>query len=307
MFPKIILITGSNGFIGGALVRFLINATNANVIGISKGECRTRSNPRFQYEDIDISHKEAVKFIVNQTQPNVIIHCAAISQVDECEKYPKKCSKINIEGTKNLVEAAQGIDAKFILLSSDFVFDGKEKWNSNKIKPIPISVYGKSKLKAEKIVETGSKNYAIIRPVLVYGFSPSSRRNNIFYWAYQSMKNNVPIRVVNDQFRTPTFVDDVIQLIVSIINKNASGVYNIGGSTRLSVYDFVVQIAKISKIPMGLVNESSSKNVVNANLRPLNSCFDNFKIIKDFEFTPLSTDEGIERALEQVNQSQNTE
>ena len=275
MVSKTILVTGSNGFIGSLLVHHLLQNSTHKVIGVSLGNCRTPSHSNFNYWNVDITNPAQVKKVFNTHKPQVVVHCAAISQVDICEENPDLCTDVNVNATRYLVLEVSKLNAHFIFLSSDFVFDGTKKWVTPETKPNPISVYGKSKLEAEKVVVSEVANWAIIRPVLVYGYSSSASRGNIFTWVLESLKNGKSINVVQDQLRTPTFVLDVVKLIERVSESNANGYYNIGGSEVISVLDFSIQIGRIAGLDVTKIHPIKSNNLNGANLRPKYSCFSN--------------------------------
>lgn len=299
MVNKTILITGSNGFIGSSLLAFLLQKSFYKIIGVSKGECRTPAHPNFKYLNVDLTHTKEVLKVFQRYQPNVVVHCAAISQVDVCEENPDLCADVNVNATKYLVHQSSKFNAQFIFLSSDFIFDGTQDWVDENTIPNPISVYGKSKLMAEEVVKNSSVKWAIIRPVLVYGFSHSASRSNIFTWVMESLKNENHIKVVEDQFRTPTFVLDVVSLIISIIENKAIGVFNLGGSEGISVLDFAQQIANISQLDSRFIHPVKSDSLENANLRPKSSCFIISREIEEFGIEPIGIDEGIKKSFRQ--------
>jgi len=301
MSRQTILVTGSNGFIGSLLVKELLQNSDRLIVGISVGESRVPSHLSFRYWNVDITNKAQIKQVFEKHKPQVVVHCAAISQVDISEKNSNLCNEVNVNATQFLVDESSKINARFIFISSDFVFDGRQQWITNHTKPNPISVYGKSKLAAEEIVKSSIENWAIVRPVLVYGYSKSAARENIFTWVLDSLKNGKDINVVQDQIRTPTFVLDVVKLIKNIIENSANGFFNIGGSEAISVLDFAKQIGNIAREDISKIHSVKSEDINGANLRPMYSCFSN-SVLKDrFGFAPNGIKEGIKKALTQIN------
>lgn len=303
MPSKTVLVTGSNGFIGSALVTFLLLNSSHKIVGASKGKCRLTKQSNFEYVNIDLTSSKEISCVFQKYNPDVVVHCAAISQVDVCEGNPKLCTDVNVNSTKYLVNESNKINAQFIFLSSDFVFDGTDEWVHENTIPNPISVYGKSKLAAEEIVKSSSVYWTIIRPVLVYGFSPSASRGNVFTWVLESLKSGIDIKVVEDQFRTPTFVMDVVQLISAIVETGAQSYYNIGGGERVSVYDLARRIALVSGLNDEYIHPVKSENLIGGELRPKASCFDSQKIEEELGLSPVNLNNGIERALRQINRS----
>lgn len=299
MNPKRVVVTGSNGFIGSRVMEQFAKKSGIQLFGWAKGSNRVL-NVNFDYQDIDLTNSEQFELLYSQTLPDVIIHCAAISQVDKCEQNPQLCFEINTAVTENIVKLIDSSKTQLIYFSTDFVFDGFSEWVLDTDIPAPISVYAKSKRKAELEVEK-LRNWAVIRPVLVYGYSESASRGNIFTWVRDSVRNSIPINVVGDQYRTPVYVDDVVKLICSLVDKPTNGYFNIGGSDRISVYDLAVQICEHSGLESAGLNRVSSEDVIGANLRPRNSCFNNTKLVELFNFEPKGVSEGLNEALKRIN------
>ncbi len=297
----VVLVTGSNGFIGSLVVNQLLQNSNFFVFGISKGENR---NPRLsivRYKKVDLRNLEGLESIVAKISPNIIIHTAAISQVDTCESNPELCDQVNTMATGMLVKCAKEMDAHFIFFSTDFVFNGEHMWEKPMNVPNPISVYAKSKRAAELLVENGGCQWAVIRPVLVYGYSKVAARPNIFTWVFNALKEKTKIKVVTDQFRTPTYVMDVVNLVEIIcINRNV-GYFHIGGDDVNSVHDFAIQIGKLSNGNVRDVLKSESGNIQGANLRPRISCLKSEGSHATWVIETKGSVEGIKCAIEQIS------
>ena len=293
-----VLVTGSNGFIGSLVVSELLR-TGFHVIALSRGENRVPQSPNLKYYSADITDESTIEGIFAKEKPNIVVHCAAISLVDACETNPDLCENVNVTGTKILVKQAQKHKAHFVFMSSDFVFDGRSAWVTESTKPQPISVYGKSKLKGEMVVRSSKVKWTIIRPVLVYGFSPYAVRSNIFTWVLQDLIHDKTVQLAEDQMRTPTFVGDLVKIIIWIIDSKAEGVFNVGGPTHLSVFEFGDEIGKMLGIPSSRIQARSSLLIPNAHLRPLHSCFDTKPLEKSIGESFLSVKEGVQLAYHQ--------
>lgn len=298
MDPKKIIVTGSNGFIGANFVQLLLSNTAYNVIGLSKGKSRLdASSSNYQYFSVNLENHTLVNNIIQSQKPTAIVHCAAISQVDYCEKFPEKCHSINVNATQNLANIANAMGIHFVFISSDFVFNGAKFFCDEEDSTHPISAYGNSKRQAEEYILKTNKNFAIIRPVLVYGFSASARRGNIFTWVVENVESKTPIKVVNDQIRTPTFVNDLSNLMYQVLKKNAQGIFHIGGGNQVSVFHFAKQIAGNWADYISAVKSNELKGAL---LRPKNSCFSSRKIKREFGINPVNTKTGVSYALKQL-------
>tara|TARA_R110002050_G_scaffold102774_1_gene211608 strand:- start:47753 stop:48652 length:900 start_codon:yes stop_codon:yes gene_type:complete len=296
---KKVLITGPNGFIGSKIAENLSKNPSLNVFGCGKGVNRL-PNVSIIYHEIDLTSLAEMRLLFSQINPDVIIHCAAISQVDICENNPDLCFEVNTTVTSNIVDIIIHSNTHLIYFSSDFVFDGINDWYDENECSEPISRYGESKRRGEMAVEKLT-NWSIIRPVLVYGYSKSASRGNFFTWVRDGLSNGEKLNIVTDQFRTPTFIGDVVKLVERIINNPLNGNFNIGGAEKISIYDFAVQIAEVCGLNSAYLSTSESKDVANANLRPSNSCFTNSRIIECYDFNPKGIADGLKEAVKQVN------
>ena len=299
MNQKIVLVTGCNGFIGSLLVNHLLGLGYYKVFGTSKGENRNPNLSPDSYLELDLLDTHIIADSIQNIQPEVIIHTAAISQVDKCEEQPELCQKINVGATNEIVKVSEALKCHLVFFSTDFVFSGVNNWVTLTTEPNPLSVYAKSKLSAEKMVLSLKNKSAIIRPVLVYGYSPVADRPNIFTWVLDSLENEKEINVVSDQIRTPTFVNDVVHLTSIICAQFYSGIFHIGGAQDISVFEFARKIAKQSKKEGNLIVPVSSKSLNGAELRPKNSCM-KLEGNEVIELSPMNVHEGIDLAIQQI-------
>lgn len=197
----------------------------------------------FSYAALDITDRNAVIELVLSWEPDVIVHCAAWTAVDAAED-PENVStvmNVNVDGTRNLAEAARTVDAKMVYISTDYVFDGtgETPWDPDCKDYAPINVYGQSKLGGELAVSELLKNYFIVRIEWVFG----ENGNNFIKTMLRVGKNHNTIRVVNDQVGTPTYTSDLARLIADMIETEQYGYYhatNEGGF--ISWYDFACEI-----------------------------------------------------------------
>jgi|SRR3989338_750161 len=253
-----ILITGSNGFLGKKIMDIL--SKKFDVVGIDR--------------ESDITKKEAINKI-KEIKPDIIIHTAAYTNVDKCEIEQNLCYDINVNGTKNIVEAAKLINAKLIHISTDFVFDGtKENYNEKDI-PNPINYYSKTKYDAEEIIKK-NPDHIILRSSVLYGYNDENDNPNFFKWVFENLKNNKKIRVVNDQINNATLIDDICYAIIKLINQK--GIFNAVGSEPISRYDFALKIAETFNFNKDLIEEITSEELNQKAIRPKNTSLDISKI-----------------------------
>ena len=292
---KKIVITGSNGLLGQTLVNLLMKEPeNYSVFGLSKGDNRMNRND-FLYYDIDITNHAQLEECISYIQHSFIINNAAMTNVDTCEIKPKECNNLNIEAVKYLTQICAKLNIHFIQISTDFIFDGSKGFYKETDPPNPLSIYGHSKLKAENIVKNSGVNFSILRTILVYGKVVNLKRNNIVLWVKDMLENNKEITIVDDQYRMPTYVEDLATACKLIVDKNISGVYHISSNELLSVFEIANQIADVFGLNKKLIKPISTKTLNQKSIRPQKTGFDLSKTIKELDFQPTSFLLGLKR------------
>ena len=292
---KKIVITGSNGLLGQTLVNLLMKAPeNYSVFGLSKGDNRMNRND-FLYYDIDITNYSQLEECITYIQPSFIINTAAMTNVDTCELKPEECNNLNIEAVKYLTQICTKLNIHFIQISTDFIFDGSKGIYKETDLPNPLSIYGHSKLKAENIVKNSGVNFSILRTILVYGKGVNLKTNNIVLWVKDMLENNKEITIVDDQYRMPTYVEDLAMACKLIVDKKISGVYHISSNVLLSVFEIANQIADVFGLNKKLIKPISTKTLNQKAIRPQKTGFDLSKTIKELDFQPTSFLLGLKR------------
>jgi len=236
---------------------------------------------------IDITKFEDCKKIL-KIDPDIIIHAAAITDTDYCERNKKKTYSVHVLGTKNLCKIAKKLNCKIIYISTDFVFSGNFINNKEDDITKPLNYCGETKLEAENEIKK-LDNYLILRTSVLYGFesnfSIKSRSNytkpmNYVLWVLSKLNENQQIRIVNDQFSNPTLVDNLVNIIYDCIQKNLTGIYHATDLTCISRYEFTKKIANIFGYDENLITSIPSNDLNQFAKRPLLTCLDCSKIIK---------------------------
>ncbi len=286
-----IVITGSNGLLGQKLVKQCLEK-EIPFIATSKGENRNSLCPEYNYRELDITDLNAIKNLFSKEIPTHVIHTAAITNVDQCEKEPELCDEVNVKAVEYLFEESIAIQAHFQLLSTDFVFDG-EKGNYNENDPVhPLSVYAKSKVAAENILKNSkTANWSIVRTIIVYGKGENLSRGNIVVWAKESLLSGTAMTIVHDQFRAPTWADDLAWACIRICEVNQKGIFHISGPETISVYELVCRIADYFECDRSLITPISSSMLNQAAKRPPKTGFDLTKAMNLLGFKPKTLEQ----------------
>lgn len=300
---KKVLITGSNGLLGQKLVYALKQREDVDVLAAARGENRLIVQNGYQFISLDISNQQEAEEFLAKHQPHVVMHCAAMTNVDICESKREECWKINVDAVQYLCAASEKNNSHFIHVSTDFIFDGKNGPYREEALANPLSYYGESKLAAEKIVEKYDGDWAILRTVLVYGLVDNMSRSNIVLWAKGELEKGKTINVVNDQFRTPTLAEDLAQGCILAMDKKAQGVYNISGKDYMSIIELVQKVADYYHLDKSLIKPISSESLKQQAKRPPVTGFILDKAIKDLGYSPRSFEEGIAIVEQQMKAS----
>ncbi len=289
-----VLVTGANGLLGQHLIKVLLHK-NYQVIATSRGESRLPFQPtdNYTYHEMDVANAMETFSVMSLEKPDVVVHAAAMTQVDDCELRPQQCEKINVQGTSQILTDAETFSSHFIFISTDFVFDGEKGNYSEEEDTKPISLYGFSKLQAESMVQTSTIPFAIIRTCLVYGNLLKGTRSNIISWVKESLEQGKTIQVVSDQLRTPTYVEDLANGIALIIEKKATGIYHISGKDWLTPYDMAIKTANKFKLDISKIVKVDASTFKQPGRRPLKTGFVIEKARKELGYEPMSFDEGL--------------
>lgn len=290
---KKILVTGSNGLLGQKLTDAVLKNKQFELIATGKGANRHPVKEGYIYEQMDITDKESIAFIVNKHQPDAIINTAAMTNVDTCETQREECWLLNVTAVEYLIDICRDNNIQLIHLSTDFIFDGEEGPYTEEGKPNPLSYYGESKLAAEKLLEESGIHYAILRTIIVYGIVNDMSRSNIILWAKGALEKGNPINVVNDQWRMPTLAEDLADICLLAVEKDAQGVYNASGKDLMSIIELVERVADYYGLDKSLIKPISSTTLNQAAKRPKRTGFILDKSIRELGYNPHSFEEGI--------------
>ncbi len=297
-----VLVTGTSGQLGFDVMEELRKRGHEGI-----GADRSEKDVGFEHVVLDITDAEKVMEVVKEVGPDVIVHCAAWTNVDGAEdpKNYEVVRAVNVEGTANLARAAKEIDAKFVYISTDYVFDGtgERPWEPDDKNYAPINVYGQSKLDGELEVSRILDKYFIVRIAWVFG---RNGKNFIRTMIGVGKKHDV-VKVVNDQIGTPTYTVDLARLLVDMIETDKYGYYhatNEGG--YISWADFAEEIykdagmdVKVERVSTEEYEKIAGKTVAK---RPFNSRLDKTKLVEN-GFKPLPTWEDATRRFIQILKS----
>ncbi|MBN1546104.1 MAG: dTDP-4-dehydrorhamnose reductase [Syntrophaceae bacterium] len=277
------LVTGAAGQLGADVLKCLQKAP-MEVIGVD-------------LKEVDITDENATHKFLNNCKPDVMVHCAAYTKVDQAEEEAALCESINIEGTRNIATACRDLDSVLCYLSTDYVFDGKSDMPyETQDPPNPISVYGRSKYEGEKLVAALVPKHYILRTSWVFG----ANGHNFVNTMLRLGKENTKIRVVADQVGSPTYTVDLAGLIRDLIQTGKYGIFHGTNSGFCTWADFAEEIFRQMNWSVTVDRIPTSAYPLKAT-RPMNSRLSQQCLI-DAGLSPLPAwQDGLTRFLREIN------
>lgn len=264
-----ILISGMSGMLGVDLYQVL--GKEHQVTGLDRRDFPSSPSP--SVSKIDITDLEAVKELFSRLTPHFVIHAAAYTDVDGCEKDADKAYQVNALGTRNIALACQKLDIPLLYLSTDFVFRGnKEAPYSEFDEPHPVNIYGKSKLAGENYLQSFLSRYFIVRTSWLYG----KWGENFVATILKLAREESTLKVVNDQVGSPTYTKDLSQQIKRLVATELYGIYHITNSGRCSWYEFAQEILRLAGIKGVKLTPLTSEELARPAPRPKFSVLDNY-------------------------------
>jgi len=297
-----ILITGANGLLGQKLVALLTQTPNVDLTATARGQNRLPSEVGYTYRSMDITDRQQVLDVIGNIRPDAVIHGAAMTDVDKCEIDKEACWAQNVTATEHIVAACQQTGAFLCHVSTDFIFDGADGPYHEAAEPNPISFYGWSKYAAEKVVQHSGLAWGIARTVLVYGIAHDMSRSNIILWVKKSLEDGKTIKVVTDQFRSPTLAEDLAVGCALIAQKQAAGIFNISGKEVLTPYEMAIQTADYFGLDKSLITRADASTFTQTARRPPRTGFLIDKARQELGYAPRSFAAGIATLAGQLNQ-----
>ena len=293
-----VLVTGSGGLLGQKLVDLLIRQPGVQLIVTARRQMATPVNAEFQL--MDISQPADIARVFSKTRPDAVINTAAMTQVDDCEVKREECWRQNVTAVEHVVKACEEHRTHLVHISTDFIFDGSHGPLTEDEKPGPVNYYGESKLAGEQIVMKASCAWTILRTVLVYGITSDMSRSNIVLWVKKSLEEGKPIRVVNDQWRTPTLAEDLAMGCWLAAKNKKTGVFHVSGKEMMTPFDIAMRTAEFFKLNKSLITPTDSTQFKQPAARPMKTGFVIEKARAVLGYEPRSFEEGLRIVAKQI-------
>jgi len=248
---------------------------------------------------LDVTKRDEVFKLIEKIRPDVVFDTHSITSVDYCELHPEEAWLINVDGTKNLAEASKTYGAKFVFISSDYVFDGSKSDYIEKDKPKPINYYGKTKAVAEKAIEYLDLDYLIARTAVLYGIGGYGKQPFVL-WVLENLKAKKQISVVVDQFNNPTLADNLAEILLKLWEKDATGLFHVVGRDNVSRYELALKTAEVFGLDKKLIKPITTPELRQIAPRPRKLQLSTHKLERFLHVKPLGIDEGLRAVKEQI-------
>ena len=257
------LVTGAAGLVGNQLVNDLSKSNEVF-------SCYNQSQPESGIPlKMDLQNHEMISNVLLETEPDVVIHLGAMTGVDSCEKEESMAFDINTKATQIIAQQCSILDKFLIYVSTDYVFDGNSSMYYEDASTNPLSIYGKSKLGGEKMVQEFSSNWCIARTSTPFGIHPTKK--SFPTWIIENVKQKKQVNIVTDQITSPTYVPNLSQMLMEISEKNINGIIHTSGATSISRYKMAELIFEKFNLDKTLLKGVSSDEMNWIAKRPKNS------------------------------------
>ena len=293
-----ILITGGSGLLGSKIAEIAVQKGYNVYSGYNTHEARFGIPVK-----LDICSKSALSKSFREIKPEIVIHAAALTNVDKCEEDKSLAWKINVNGTRNICELANKHESFLIYVSTDYVFSGEKGLYKETDETKPINYYGVTKLEGENIVRTMLDKWAIARPSVIYGSRPAAGKVNFALWILEKLKKKEPIRVITDQYVSPTLNTNLADMILEVAERRLTGTFHLAGATPINRYRFAILLAKKFELNKNLISPAKSEEMQWKAKRPRNTSLNIEKASKILNKKPLKIEEAINKLKKEISQT----
>jgi len=247
---------------------------------------------------MDLNCLDKVTETIEKIQPDSIIHLAALTNVDLCEKEKDLAMKINAKATEVLSKQAAKQKAFFVYVSTDYVFDGEKGMKKETDLPNPINFYGKSKLEGEKSIMNLASSWCIARTSTPYGKHP--KKKSFPLWVEEQLRENKEIKVIVDQFTSPTYVANLSRMLIEIAKRQIVGIIHVAGATRISRYEFAELVATKLNFNKKLLKPVNINEMKWTAKRPKDSSLDVSKAFSILNEKPFIIEQGLDNFVREI-------
>ncbi len=289
MRSKSVLVTGASGLLGANLVMEWLSR-GWTPIALYAQHAVSFATPS---RALDLCDAERTAELVQTYKPEWIVHSAAATNVDWCEEHPVECRRLNVDATRNLADAAKAVNARFVYISTDAVFDGAAGNYSESDEPCPLNVYAESKLLAECAVAEVLPESVIVR-TNIYGWNLQEKLS-LAEWMLKQFETGSRFPGFDDIVFSPILVNDLADCLTEMMNLNLHGLFHVVGSESCSKFAFAGHLADTFGQDRGLVEGSRSQCAQFRAVRPRNTSLQTMKLQQAVGHGTPGIRDGLER------------
>ena len=287
------LVTGSAGLVGRQVVKDLLKSYE-NVYS-----CYHNSKPEDGFAtQIDLADQNSIIKTVETIRPDVIVHLAAMTNVDQCETEKELAQKINARSTAIISEQAKKHGAFLLYVSTDYVFDGKKGLKKETDGTDPVDHYGRSKLEGEKAVQDVASSWCIARTSTPYGMHQKKKSFPLF--VAENLQAKIPLDIVTDQYTSPTYVPNLSRMLIEISSRKIQGIIHTAGATRISRYEMAEMVAEKLNLDKKLLRPTNMSAMNWKAPRPQDSSLDVSKAASLLKEKPMTVEKGLDLFIEEL-------
>ncbi len=244
---------------------------------------------------MDMTDRDSVARIFQERRPDLVMLCAAMTNVDRCEREPDKAYAVNMEGTLNVAMECRSADARMAYVSTDYVFNGLKKGRYHEFEnPDPLGVYARSKLQGEQVTMDASEDNLVCRVSVIYGWNRSSGKDNFVTWIIRSLRKGEAIRLYRDQWVSPTYAPAAARDIMELAIKGARGLYHTSGPDCLSRHEIGLMVAEAFDLDPRTISPVDTADMPLMAARPARSCLSVEKAEAELHRPMVRMREGLE-------------
>ncbi len=283
-----LLVTGASGLLGQKVAQLALEKGH-EVYSTYKEHPTNSGNPI----KLDLTNQDQVSKTISHLKPQIIIHTAAYTDVDGCEINQDLAWKVNAEATKHIAEASAKANSHVIYVSTDYVFDGEKGLYSEEDQPKPISHYGYTKLKGEDFIKEHAQEWCITRASVIYGWGQQYKLN-FATWLINNLKQGKEVKVLVDQYVSPTLSINLAEMLLEIAERNMTGTLHTAGDTRASRHEYALKLAEVFNLSAGLIKPAKMDEMPWKAKRPRDSSLNVNKASALLNSKPLKLNHALE-------------
>jgi dTDP-4-dehydrorhamnose reductase len=291
-----LLIIGASGLVGSRLEKLAADRYEVT------GTYLTHPLPGSHHFRLDTRDRPAVMKLVDTVKPDFIVDTHSLNNVDYCEVHREEAWDVNVGGPRNVAEAAKQFGSKYVFLSTDYVFDGRKLKYSEKDKPRPQSYFAMTRVVVEQMLDAFDMNYVAARTAVIYGLGGLAKVS-FAVWLINKLRAGESVNIVNDQKNNPTFADNLVEQLMALYEKDATGIFHITGRECVSRYDFSREIAKRFDLDAGLIRPITTPELHQVAPRAPTVNMSTAKVERLTGIPTLTVREGLDRLHDQMERS----